>query len=269
MPARWGWRDRLRAFAWCAIATGALSGCTVPVVTDVDGPDANRIVQALANRGIAAEKVPNGADEHFRVDVGRDDEARASTTLGEEGLPPRKSTGMLDALGSGALVPSRAAEHERLLVGMSGELERTLGAVDGIVSARVHLAVPRRDVLSDEPATPATASVLLRYRGNASPLSQGDVQKLVTYAVPGLDPSRVFVITVAARASDATHDIERIGPLSATHATARKIRIALLLLTLLGLALVACLGILWRRARRPSHRSASRSPARALARSRD
>lgn len=236
------------------------SACAVPVAADIDDTDANRVVAALENAGIAAEKVQDpGAERRYRVEVPRTDAARSVALLGEQGLPPRKTAGMLEALDSGALVPSRAAEQERLLAGRAGELERTLAGVEGVVSARVHLAVPRQGLLKDDAEARPSASVLVQHRGEASPLSDADVRKLVTHAVTGLDPDRVFVVSVAVPAR-APKDLIRIGPLTTTHDVARQVRLALLGLAVLGLVLSACIVFLWLRARR-AFRPASRPRA--------
>jgi type III secretion system YscJ/HrcJ family lipoprotein len=147
-----------------AFAVGAvLAGCGVPVAVDLDEPEANRVVAALDANGVAADRTqePGGA-RHFRVEVSRGDAARAVAVLTQEELPRRPSPGLLEALGEGALVPSRAAEQARIAVGTAGELERTLASADGVVSARVHLSVPPHDPLADSAAEPPRASVLLR-----------------------------------------------------------------------------------------------------------
>jgi type III secretion protein J len=239
-----------------ALIAGA---CTVPVATGIDDPDANRVVATLERAGIAAEKAqdPGGGEERYRVEVPRAEAARAVALLGEQGLPPRKVQGMLQALGAGDLVPSRAAEHERLVLGLAGELERTLTGMDGVVSARVHLAMPRRSPLRDDPEARPSASVLIQHRGNASPLPDADVRKLVTHAVVGLDPERVFVASVAVL-SPLPRDLERVGPLTTTQDVARKLRVALFALAVLGLALAGCIVFLWSRARRTFRRDRAR-----------
>jgi type III secretion protein J len=225
------------------------SACTVPVAAGIDDPDANRVVSALEGAGIAAEKAQDpGADGRYHVDVPRAEAARAVALLGELGLPPRRAPGVLDALGTGALVPSRAAEHERLLVGLAGELERTLSGMDGVASARVHLAVPRQSSLRDDPEVRPSASVLIQYRGKSSPLPDADVRQLVTHAVTGLDPERVYVVSVAV-SLPLPRDLERVGPLTTTRDVARKLRLALFALAVLGVALAGCLVFLWSRAR--------------------
>lgn len=247
----------------CALSAALAAGCAVPVAADLDDPDANRVVAALESAGIAAEKTRDpGTDARYRVDVPRAEAARAAAVLGEQGLPPRKTPGVLDALGTSALVPSRTAEHERLLMGIAGELERTLASAPGVTSARVHLAVPRQGALAGDPAAKPTASVLVQYRGKASPLSDSDIRELVTHAVSGLDAEHVFVASVAVPAP-APRDLERVGPITTTRDVARSLRLFLLALALLGLGLAGCLVFLWSRARRTFRRERARLVTRA------
>ncbi len=235
-----------------ALALAALTGCTVPVAVELDEADANRIVTLLDSTGIAAEKsADRGDDGKYRIEVAQDEAARAVAALTEEGLPLRKTPGLLDTLGASSLVPSPSAEHERLLAGIAGELVRTLEGVDGVLSARVHLAVPRPDPLAtDAPQAPPSASVLIRYRGSTSPLPDDDVRRLVAFAVPGLSLERVAVIDALSPPLRAPRDVVRLGPLSTTRASARKVRAAIVAVLLVNLALVACLVALWARLRR-------------------
>ena len=76
---------------------------------------------------------------------------------------------------------------------MEGELAKTISAIDGVNSAKVHLVIPEDDLfVSDEVA--ASASVLLIATG--SPISSSQVQaitNLVASSVEGLSPERVSI----------------------------------------------------------------------------
>lgn len=144
----------------------AVAGCAVPIVNGADEADANRVVVALEENGIAADKEADPATEgRFRVLVARDDASGAAQVLKQESLPPPATKGVLEALGEGGLVPSRSAEHAKLVAGTAGDLERSLRAIDGVLSARVHLAVPAKTPFEGENKETATASVLIRHRG--------------------------------------------------------------------------------------------------------
>jgi type III secretion system YscJ/HrcJ family lipoprotein len=226
----------------------------VPISAGLDEADASQAVVALEKGGIAAEKEKDPDHENaYRVLVSKDDAASALGVLSQEGLPPREAPGVLDALGRGTMVPSRLTEQAKLVAGTSGELERTLRAVDGVVSVRVHLAVPPRDPLALEEKKPeASASVLIRHRGVAPPLALAEIQRLVAGAVPGLAPSEVSVVLTPtpARTRLAERELARFGPITVTRASMTPLRVVLGVAVLLNAVLVGFSIALWSRMRR-------------------
>jgi flagellar M-ring protein FliF len=93
-----------------------------------------------------------------------------------------------DAFGATAFV-----QNINRLRALEGELSRSIGTIEGIQSARVHLVVPERQIFSREEQSPS-ASVVLKTRGR---LEQGQVlaiQHLVAAAVAALNPDRVAII---------------------------------------------------------------------------
>lgn len=78
---------------------------------------------------------------------------------------------------------------------LEGELARTIGAINGVVSARVHLDVPTRDLFAEGEAA-ARASVVLKLQGDRrlQPRSVEAIQQVVASAVKNLAPERVAII---------------------------------------------------------------------------
>jgi type III secretion protein J len=170
-----------------------------------------------------------------------------------EGLPPPESPGVLEALGKPGLVPSRTSEHAKLIAGTAGELERSLRAVDGVLSARVHLAVPVRDAWSPTGGggESPTAAVLLRHRGAQSPLSTDAIRRLVAGAVPGLSAERVSVVaTPVASAVTDPPALSHFGPLAVTRSSLMPLRVLVGVAAGLNLLLVVVVLVLWSRMRR-------------------
>jgi type III secretion protein J len=242
---------RVRLAAAFGVAFVA-AGCAVSVQGELDEQRANRAVALLSASGIAAEKAADATEPgRFRVVVASDDAARAVGILVDEGQSAHDAPGVLDALGTGSLVPSPDAEHERVLAGVAGDLTRSLEGIDGVLSARVHLAAARPDPLAVEGvALPPTAAVLIRYRGASPPIREDDVQKLVAHAVPGLTVEHVAVVYSVAAPARLAPSLVKLGPLSTTRTTARKVRLAVLLVLLVNIALAAGVLSLWSRLRR-------------------
>jgi type III secretion protein J len=240
--------------AVAVIVALATSGCTVSVAAELDEGRANRIVALLDANGIAAEKSADPAEPgHFRVEVSGEEASAALGVLADEGPSARDTPGVLDALGASSLVPSPQAEHERVLAGVAGDLTRSLEGLDGVLSARVHIAARRADPLAtgDEgAAAPPTASVLIRHRGASLPLREEEVRRLVAFAVPGLAPERVAVVYSQAPSPRIGRELVRVGPISTTRVTARKIRAAVVVVLTVNIALAVSLVALWARLRR-------------------
>jgi type III secretion protein J len=230
------------------------AGCTTAVASDLPENEANRAVVALEARGLSSEKERDPETENrFRVTVARDEAGAAAAVLAQESVPSRENPGVLQSLGSGSMVPSRLAEHARLLSGISGELEQSLQAVDGVVSARVHLAAPERSPLQPEAeALKPSASVLIRHRGAAPPLASTEIQRLVAGAVPGLQAEAVSVVASPAplAARPLERELRRIGPITVTRASLTPLRAVAAGAVLLNLALLAAVLLLWSKVRR-------------------
>ena len=226
---------------WILAAAFVLSGCAVPVAAALDEPEANRVVVALDHAGIdAAKEADPTAEGKFRVNVPRDDAARALVAMREEELPRPASRGLLDATDRGQLVPSQASEHARLIAGLGGELEKSLASIDGVLVARVHLNLPARDPMRDAPTAKATASVLVEHRGTTPPLAPESVQRLVAGGAPGLAPVDVTVVFVSrpARPAPARGELAHVGPITVARASSTTLKFVLagLAVVILGLA---------------------------------
>ncbi|HSO33585.1 MAG TPA: hypothetical protein VLT33_13725 [Labilithrix sp.] len=255
------------------LALGALAGCAVPVAAGLEEGDANRVVVALDHAGIDAVKEADpGTEGRFRVTVPHDDASRALVTMADEQLPRTRSRGLLEAADRGQLVPSQAAEHAQLVAGLSGELERTLANVEGVLAARVHMNLPARDGLRDGPVPKATASVLVEHRGSTPPLSAEAVQRLVAGGAPGLAPADVAVVFIAhaARPAGARPDVAHVGPIAVARGSMTTLRAALAGLVLVVLAFAGLsLGLYARLARvRREQAEAERAAGAAAARAR-
>ncbi len=245
---------RARAIASAFAGVLGLWGCTVPIASNLGESDANQAVVALEKQGISAskERDPEG-EGTFRVVVAQGDASGAASVLTQENLPPRPTPGVLEAVGQAGIVPSRASEHARLVAGTSGDLERSLRALEGVVSARVHLAVPERDALAlGEGEMRSTASVLVRHRGATPPLATSDVQRLIAGAVPGLAPEQVSVVMAPAtlQSRPPERNLAQFGPITVVRSSVGPVRWMVGVILVVNAALIGCLLLLWSRLRR-------------------
>ncbi len=247
--------DTTRKHIWLLVLTAAsLSGCSVPVAADLDERRANRIVVALDQQGVVADKERDPEVEgRYRIRVARDDASTAIVVLSRENLPAAESPGVLDTLGQGGLVPSRSSEQARLIAGTAGDLERSLREVDGVLSARVHLAVAAHDPLDLASATQKpTASVLVRYHGATPPIATDQIKRLVAGAVPELEADQVAVVASSVPTPPAAgeRELARFGPVTATRSSMLPLRVGVGLAVMMSLALISLLLLLSSRLRR-------------------
>ena len=241
-------RAPLSAFFGLALSAALALGCTVPVAAALDEPEANRVVVALDQAGIDSAKEADPTTEgKYRVTVARDDVGRALATMREEELPRPKSHGVLDAADRGQLVPSQASEHAQLVAGLAGEMEKTLGRLDNVLSARVHLNLPPREPLRDGPPAKATASVLIEHRGSTPPLAPESIQRLVAGGAPGVAPGEVVVVIVprAAPAAAGRTDLAHVGPITVARGSMNTLKVVFAGFAVLVLGLAAATLALW------------------------
>lgn len=179
-----------------------LSACvTHSLQTGLSEQDAQEVVvllnengiEAFATKGVSEKK----GEEKWDVMIRGGDQnlARAWRVLEENGLPRQKDKGLEDVFANSGMIPTATEEKARLLLGVSGEISKTLKSVAGVVDAHVLVVMPDvSPILDKSERTPPTASVLLKYRGHDLPLAEEDVKKLVARAVEGLQPENVAVI---------------------------------------------------------------------------
>ena len=172
----------------------------VCVLEGASEPESSRAVVALARAGLGAERAredATGDRATFRVCVGRASVSQALRVLATQEIPRHEEPGFAEVFGARSLVESADEDRARTAQALAGELARTLEAIDGVVDARVHLALPdTRDVSGDAPAPRPSASVLVKYTGERPPYDEPDVRRLVAGAVQGLRPEDVNVVGV-------------------------------------------------------------------------
>lgn len=191
-----------RAFGVFLSATAALAlaACgTQELHRDLTEDQANAIVAALAEKGIASDK--QGGDEGtWSIGVADGDFAQAVSVLREQGLPGENFVSLGDVFKKEGFTSSPLEERARLIFGLSQELSQTVSAIDGVVQARVHITMPETDPLTREvPAS--SASVFVKYRPGFRVENQtGPIKTLVANSVEGLTYDRVSVVMVPAAA---------------------------------------------------------------------
>jgi type III secretion protein J len=238
----------------------ALVGCDAAIAGGLDEAQANELVVALDEQGISALKQrEESASETptFRVEVSREDASRALAALRTAELPREREGGFDTVFGAGGLVPTATEERAKLSAAIAGELVRTLETIDGVLDARVHLALPeRRDVPLDATPPRPRASVLIKFRrGATQPYDDASVRALVAGAVDGLDAADVTIVGVPAPAAptSAQTALVRFGPIAVTRSSAWALKLLLGASLLVNVVVVLGAALAMRRAARATH----------------
>ena len=252
MATKLNWASLHRVKCLLALGTMLVSvACSVQIARDLDDGSANQMIVALERGGVIGSKEPDSQNEaKWILSVARSDATHAAKLLSMEGLPATRRVGLAQIAEQGALIPSLQTEQARLLVGIANDLETSLMTVDGIVSARVHLAVPAWDPLIHvSNSAVAGASVLIRYRSRDCPLTISDVQRLVAGAATTSPEQVIVVASPVGEMRSPTRPLTRVGPFVVARESERLLRSALGVSVALNLTTLALLFYFRRKAR--------------------
>ncbi len=152
--------------------------------------ESGQVMDALTAAGIEFKLNPSGA-----VSVPESKVQEARIRLASQGLPQSDSMGIEMLQKESALGSSSMMESARYQSVLETELARTIVKVQGVQSARVHLALPKPSVFLRD-ARKATASVLLQlYPGRRlEPGQVAAIVHLVASSVPELSASDVTLV---------------------------------------------------------------------------
>jgi type III secretion protein J len=184
-------------------------GCSEPeLYSQLPERQANEMIAALQSAGIAAHK--QRQDGQLSVRTSTRDFSEAVRILSALGYP-REAFDTICKLFPKSPVPSPLEERARFLCALSQEISNTLSSIDGVVTARVHLVLPERHVLLDQPKA-AAASVFIKHRPERDlPGQVPQIKALVVNSVEGLayDNVTVALFPAAVVSSDARNAASR------------------------------------------------------------
>ena len=161
-----------------------------PLYASLPEAEKARVVEALKNAGYDVSIDPSTGD----VLVPTGDYHKSRMTLAAQGLPASVPDGY-SAIGDIPIGSSRSVENIRLKQSQEIELARSVGEIQGVIAARVHLAIPEKSVFARTSMAP-TASVFVQLNEGRT-LSKQQVNAiihLVSSSVPSLAKSDVTVV---------------------------------------------------------------------------
>jgi type III secretion protein J len=222
----------------------ALCGCSERLHGSLTEREANEILAALAAQGLDAnkEKESGRGNGTYEVRVAARELPRALALLHELGLPRESPPGLEKLLGEGGLIPSELEEEAKLVAVMQAELTETLRRIDGVIDARVHVALPRKPGVFESTPPMPRASVFLKTRG-APTYDVTAIRSLVAGGVRNLRAEDVEVVGIEATttAAAARPSTVRVGPFEVVASSAVPLRATLTLCVISLFALTSAL----------------------------
>src|ERR1700761_8135752 len=168
--------------------------------------DAREAQQAAAE--LVTDKIPYQLDADgstLRVPVTQLDKARLD--LAAKGLPQSGRLGF-ELFDKPNWVGSEFDEKVNYQRALEGELEHTIGSLESVRSARVHIVLPKQGAFASEDQ-PAKASAVLKLRRANLPHDQSDaIRNLIAGSVEGLKPEGITLVDADGR-TDLSPNSER------------------------------------------------------------
>jgi len=185
--------------ALAALALAAAACSQQEVYGQLSERQVNEMVAVLRGAGLSADKARRD-NNHFSLTTSSSDFPRAVELLHGAGYPRDRFDSLGEVFKKEGFVSTPLEERARFMHALSQELSSTIANIDGVIIARVHLAVPEKDALADKPRT-AAASVFIKHRAGADLAPHlGRIKALVVNSIEGLPYEAVTVVTFPAEA---------------------------------------------------------------------
>ncbi|MFJ7287038.1 flagellar basal-body MS-ring/collar protein FliF [Curtobacterium sp. NPDC098951] len=173
-----------------ALASWLGKASYAPLFTGLAAADAASVTDQLTTDGVPFQLTDGGATILVPQGSVYSERLKAASN----GLPASNEGGysLLDKMGVTSSEFQQDVTYKRA---MEGELAKTIGAMDGVQTATVQLAIPEKTVFVSEEKDP-TASVFIATK-NGAELSTDQVQAIVhltSAAVEGMQPTDVSVV---------------------------------------------------------------------------
>jgi flagellar M-ring protein FliF len=157
--------------------------------SDIEPNEGGKIIEKLKSLSLHYE-----VDGH-KILIPKDDVARIRMELAQDGLPNGHTVGFELFEKTDVLGVTNNLFDINYTRALEGELSRSIKTIQGILSVRVHLVLPKRELFSRDKVTPS-ASVVIRQKPGAH-LSMEKVQAiqhLIASSVQGMSFDQVAVI---------------------------------------------------------------------------
>jgi len=167
-----------------------------PLFTSLSAADAAAVVDELDSQGVSYQLADGGST----VMVPASQIYTQRIHLASAGIPENSDGQGYSLLDDMPMTASEFQQQKTYQRALEGELASTIGAMNGVESATVRLAMPEETVFTEQTGEP-TASVFVRTRAGTS-LTNDQVEAvthLVSAGIPDMKPTDVSVVDSAGK----------------------------------------------------------------------
>jgi flagellar M-ring protein FliF len=200
-----------------AIAIGMMRIGQAPdalLYSNLDLREASEVTTALDGAGIKYSSKGDGST----IFVSRDQVGDARMLVAGKGLVTSGSVGYEIFDNQSVLGQTEFQQNLNEKRALEGELSRTIMSMRGINSARVMIALPRRELFQSDAADPTASIVVGVTGGQLSGAQVQAIRNVVASSVPNLKPEKVTLTDTSNRTLAAGSDAEGFSAASAQDA---------------------------------------------------
>ena len=185
----------MKAGALLVLLCVALLGCRQPnLLEGLDQQQANEVLSVLQRNNIVATKADAGKSG-YAVKVNQVDFSAAVDLLNLYSLPSSPRLQVSEMFPSDSLVASPRAEKARLYSALEQRIEQSLGVLEGVVSARLHVSYDLDAGEGGRKAAPIHLSAIAIHERDIDPqLLITDIKRLLKNSFAGVQYEHISVV---------------------------------------------------------------------------
>jgi type III secretion protein J len=180
-----------------------LTGCSrIDLYVNLSEQQANEVAAVLLAAEIDADKRISET-KAWAVRIEKADLPRAMDVLEASGYPKHSTASLVEVFKKDGFISSPLEERARFNGAVASELQQTIANMNGVIEARVHIAMPERNPLTDT-VSPSSAAVFVKYGQDVNFTENGslaNVKALVRDSVEGLSVDRITVVATPSTGS--------------------------------------------------------------------
>jgi len=175
----------------------AMVACNKDLYSGLSERDANEMLSVLAKSGISASRAPDN-NGMLKIQVPDRYFAQSVDVLKQYGYPREQFTSMGEVFKKEGLISSPLEEKARYIYALSQHISETLTQIDGVITARVNIVLPKDDPFAEE-INPASASVFVKYDPKSNlPKNKSDIKLIVEKSIEGISYEKISVVMLPA-----------------------------------------------------------------------